>query len=150
MNNTVALSAANNGIVNASGSKDMKQQYDLDQIIGYTGVYTGSRGSLALQSAAWPSGGNAIGQGKNLSGKMMDGTTAKEGLVYHGLRSVDVTRTMQQGASYLYPFDAYPYLQSPSNKSTARSKDTFVLIAAGADRVYGTEDDIASFGDIQP
>ena len=67
-------------------------------------------------------------------------------VLYHGLRNVEVTRTLQSGASYIFPYDAYPYLQNPANQKSARSKDTFILIAAGADRVYGKDDDIASFG----
>ncbi len=34
--------------------------------------------------------------------------------------------------------------------STARSKDTYILISAGPDRVYGTADDICSFGTVAP
>lgn len=33
---------------------------------------------------------------------------------------------------------------------TPRAKDTFILISAGADRIYGTIDDVASFGSVLP
>jgi prepilin-type N-terminal cleavage/methylation domain-containing protein len=153
-NITTPAANVDNGIVNAPGATAaVKQihQYDLDQIIGYTGVFstTSVRGSMTLQTGNFPAG-ICIGQGKDLNGKMMDGTNAKEQAPIHGLRNVDVNRTMAQGtASYIYPFDAYSYLQNPANKNTPRSKDTFVLIAAGADRIYGTEDDITSFGDVK-
>ncbi len=39
------------------------------------------------------------------------------------------------------------YFQHPSVPTTPREKDRFVLIAAGKDRIYGTSDDIASWGD---
>lgn len=47
----------------------------------------------------------------------------------------------------------------PTNKSTPaganatgtpRVKDTYILISAGIDRIYGTDDDITSFGDVVP
>lgn len=140
-----------NGVVNPVASRDPNQQYDLDQIIGYTGVFSGTRGSLTLQTGAFPATGNSIGRGKDLNGKMMDGVTPKDTqVIIHGLRNVDVTKTMTQGQpSFIYPFDAYSYLQNPANKNSPRAKDTYILIAAGADRVYGTEDDITSFGDLK-
>ncbi len=42
---------------------------------------------------------------------------------------------------------------NPSGNPTAgvcRAKDTFVIISAGADRIYGTKDDITSFGSVMP
>ena len=36
------------------------------------------------------------------------------------------------------------YLRNPSNKDLPRGKDTFILISAGPDRVYGTSDDLFS------
>ena len=49
-----------------------------------------------------------------------------------------------------YPYDLHAYLRSPQNDNQARQKDGFILISAGSDRVYGTSDDITSFGAIAP
>jgi hypothetical protein len=40
----------------------------------------------------------------------------------------------------------------PSENATGspRGKDGFILISAGKDRTYGTEDDITSFGSVEP
>ena len=158
MDHNASLSAVNNGIVNDEGQKDQKQQYDLDQIIGYTGIFTGTRpGPLTLVQKSSktdiPRTGHSIGTGKSPTPYYGGPAPANPPVTnfYHGLNSVFTDATTQQGqATYMYPYDAYAYLQSPANMTTARSKDTFILIAAGADRVYGTEDDIASFGDVQP
>ena len=57
--------------------------------------------------------------------------------------------------------DALNYLKAPNAPvpsgfsatnqmgATPRSKDSFILISAGADRIYGTMDDITSFGSIE-
>ena len=50
-------------------------------------------------------------------------------------------------ASYTYPYDARAYFLSPS-EATARQADRYVLISAGPDRVYGTEDDVTNFGKV--
>jgi hypothetical protein len=52
--------------------------------------------------------------------------------------------------NFQYPYDTYPYFTNPSIPNTARSKDGYILISAGADRVYGTNDDICSFGSVVP
>lgn len=64
----------------------------------------------------------------------------------HGLRSVNTTATLTGTA----PFDAYPYFLNPNIPDTPRQKDTFILIAAGPDRIYGTADDITNFGSVLP
>jgi len=69
----------------------------------------------------------------------------------HGLTKVDPTRVLDKsGANYEYPYDAFPYFQNPSTPNTPRQKDSYILISAGADRVYGTSDDICNFGDVNP
>lgn len=66
-----------------------------------------------------------------------------------GLRTADPAATMATK-----PFDAYAYLTDPATLGQtirrARKKDSFVLISAGRDRVYGTPDDITNFGAVQP
>lgn len=62
---------------------------------------------------------------------------------------------------YVYPFDFEAYVGAPTNSAygpagsnfyqkNARQKDGFILISAGPDRIYGTNDDITNFGDIRP
>jgi hypothetical protein len=79
--------------------------------------------------------------------------------------------TPPTGLTYRFPYDAYPYfrnqsLSSPSESDTATytaaattpplrndvpyGKDGYILISAGADRVYGTRDDETSFGEAGP
>ena len=55
------------------------------------------------------------------------------------------------------PYDAYGYFASPASvagatpdQTLARQKDSFILISAGKDRVYGTPDDITNFGSVLP
>jgi hypothetical protein len=43
-------------------------------------------------------------------------------------------------------YDAYPYFTGSAG--TPREKDAYILISAGADRVYGTADDITNFGTV--
>ncbi len=57
---------------------------------------------------------------------------------------------MTPGATgYVYPYDAYPYFTDPNNSTQPRQKDGYILICAGPDGVYGTEDDITSFGSVR-
>lgn len=48
------------------------------------------------------------------------------------------------------PNNAYPYFRNPSLSAggtpTPYGKDAFILISAGPDRIYGTSDDITTFG----
>ena len=66
------------------------------------------------------------------------------GNIYHGLRTVTWTATPSLGSQF--PYDAYPYLIGSSG--TVRQKDSYILISAGADRIYGTADDIVNFGTV--
>ena len=88
----------------------------------------------------------------------------------NGLRTLYTTRTIDKGNAiashntYAYPYDAYDYFVDPSTydrtqatlsdagyagKKT-RKKDSYVLVSAGRDRVYGTADDITNFGNVLP
>ena len=77
----------------------------------------------------------------------------------HGLRNVDTMAVLGpvSDPNYDYPYDAYPYLRNPQlsgpqNSNTAtqvpREKDKYILISAGPDRIYGTNDDITNFGSV--
>jgi type II secretory pathway pseudopilin PulG len=105
--------------------------YDISQLLPYTGTNP------------------PIGEGKRIAAKeYVNSTTYPR----HGLQTVrpDTSLNAQPpaGLNYAYPYDAFPYLENPGSKGVARQKDGYILISAGADRVYGTRDDIASFGSV--
>jgi len=65
----------------------------------------------------------------------------------HGLRNLGLdTDPLLSNA----PNDAIPYLRSTTIPSGPRTPDSFILIGAGPDRLYGTADDITSFGSVIP
>lgn len=86
--------------------------------------------------------------------------TAGTSVVYAGLG------TIGEGPSPLYPApyglvfgkdgddddttadfaDVAAYLKDPANPGTYRNKDSYILVAAGKDRIFGTKDDITNFG----
>jgi hypothetical protein len=88
----------------------------------------------------------------------------------HGLKTADPAKSIHKGvqnSGVTYqapPYDAYDYLVEPSSYDPAkttmtaadyagkrtRKKDSYVLISAGRDRIYGTEDDIVNFGSVLP
>jgi hypothetical protein len=135
-------------------------QYDLHQIIGYTGAMIGTGRKPAGPNVGW-------------SGNPMHGLSAT------AADPVDVVSTLRPpgagAVKYYYPFNAYAYFRNPSlstpvdwtvdssgtptadptysNTSAARNdvpfqKDGFILISAGPDRIYGTKDDITNFGGV--
>lgn len=136
----------NNVVVNRTNQQGLLGQYNLLEIAAYT------------QSS--------IGVGRKLKPADYRAHEGSPVLNYpHGLISVDPTKTMQKSdtANYRYPYDAYAYLTEPSSNDTtlaagnarmlrhqARKKDSFILISAGKDRVYGTEDDLTNFGSVLP
>jgi prepilin-type N-terminal cleavage/methylation domain-containing protein len=135
--------------VRGTGTPTAAAQYDLAGIYGYTG--------------------SAIGEGKSgecwlttpPSGQLYDVPDVPGG-PYHGLRTiVDNTRLSSIGEVMPtppgvgpwpsdIPYNAFAYLQNPSIAGQPRGKDSYILISAGADRVYGTADDITSFGAVMP
>jgi prepilin-type N-terminal cleavage/methylation domain-containing protein len=86
--------------------------------------------------------------------------TAGTGTTYAGLG------TIGEGASPLYPApyglkfgkdgddddsaadfaNVNAYLIDPANPTSYRNKDSYILVAAGKDRIFGTKDDITNFG----
>ncbi len=130
--------------------------YDISQIIAYTAPYTGTWPNLTRDSN-WPpkSGagntptGRSIGIGKS-SPRQYTFPGANQ---YHGLFMSKWTSlsapppSMTNGSTtYVYPYDAYPYLIGQAGG--VRQKDSYILISAGADRIYGTDDDICNFGTV--
>jgi type II secretory pathway pseudopilin PulG len=138
-NNNI-INTMDSGITGASTGGARVGQYDLAAISGYTN--------------------SPIGVGKRVrSSDYVGGATFPN----HGLRSVNLNATLDasvSGATYVYPYDAYPFFRNSSigepNNTTAaarrqdvaREKDRYILISAGIDRVFGTKDDLCSFGAI--
>lgn len=124
-------------------------EYDISQIIAYTQSYNGA----------------CIGEGKTLPQYVAAGSVVA-GASHHGLNSIGASSPTQTltGAvgtsTFTYPYPAYPYFKDPNSPAYsagppqilpyARAKDSYILISAGSDRVYGTADDITSFGDVRP
>lgn len=71
---------------------------------------------------------------------------------WHGLRRIGspyaagVTSYNSDGYNSNGAWDGLAYFTNPSLPTTARCQDTYVLIAAGKDRTYGSADDITNFG----
>lgn len=99
-------------------------QYDLAQIIGYTNT--------------------AIGVGRSPKSAYVGNTGT------HGLNKCNSSKSLDPtNANYYYPYDLYPYLTNPAIVNTPRNKDGYILISAGPDRIYGTDDDICNFGSVK-
>ena len=100
------------------------QQYDLQQIIGYTST--------------------SIGVGRSPQSPYVGNTGT------NGLNNCNSAKSMDSAnANYYYPYDLYPYLTNPAIANTPRNKDGYILISAGPDRIYGTDDDICNFGSVK-
>jgi len=157
LNNVITVGAA------AATPGQTAGQYQLEQIIGYTGAYTGTWPSLSPDTAASPAG-KSIGEGKTvIKGAQYtnSGSPVTSPATYHGLRTIATAldaSTAKGDPKFTYPYDAYAYLRNPQlstinaanahSGDVARQKDGFILISAGPDRIYGTEDDITSFGSV--
>jgi prepilin-type N-terminal cleavage/methylation domain-containing protein len=64
------------------------------------------------------------------------------GFKRHGLRFIGGTSPdNNDGQNDTNARDAQPFLENTSLTGTPRRKDSFILIGAGADRIYGTDDD---------
>ena len=113
-----------------------------------------------------PNGGNSIGIGKApkldymTNGSVATPAVPSAAAYYHGLQfaasnanagsTTDLRATLDKGVGgATYPYDIRAYLTSP-NAVGARQGDRYVLISAGKDRVYGTEDDLTNFGSVLP
>jgi prepilin-type N-terminal cleavage/methylation domain-containing protein len=135
--------------VRGTGTPTAAAQYDLAGIYGYTGSAIGEGKSAEYWLTAPPAG-------------QIYSESDVPGGPYHGLRTiVDNTRLSSIGEVMPtppgvgpwpsdIPYNAFAYLQNPSIAGQPRGKDSYILISAGPDRVYGTADDIASFGSVMP
>jgi prepilin-type N-terminal cleavage/methylation domain-containing protein len=120
-------------------------QFDLRQIIGYTGTNIGAGRKLGSDPIGW-------GTGPVAHGLRMD------------VKSVNMS-VQPANPEYRFPYDAYPYFRNQSLSSPSETDSTFasgprndvpygqnayILISAGPDRVYGTKDDVTNFGEAGP
>lgn len=73
-------------------------------------------------------------------------TDTRIGGKVHGLKALGT-------ASEVFPpttgsANLIPYLKDPSNSTYPRQRDGYILISAGADGIFGTVDDVCSFGSL--
>lgn len=145
----VSIGGLDNGSqVRDANNNVISTQYDLNSILPYTDP---------------DASGNYIGEGKGLKASEYT-TTPSAGSFPHGLRTVDSTKSLNRNgpngnAGYVYPYDAFPYFvnsafppsvaANPNGTGTPKQKNAFILISAGADRVYGTNDDIVNYGNVE-
>lgn len=119
----IVKNANDNPVVTVGVTGVADPQYDLNQITSYTGADIG------------------IGRSKP--------TGAAD--LKHGLAGpVDPSKALDSNQQ---PFNAYAYFlnaQSTATEPNARQKDSYILISAGRDRIYGTADDITNFGSVTP
>ena len=88
-----------------------------------------------------------------------------QGLFSTVTTSATTSASLDKGdtTNYKYPYDAFAYFLSANFKGLVldsanykitplypRQKDGYILISPGPDRTYGTNDDICSFGDVNP
>jgi prepilin-type N-terminal cleavage/methylation domain-containing protein len=131
---TTGTTASNNPVV-TDGTGARVGQYDLSQIEGYV---IGDKKT-------------SIGSGKRLDSIDYQNVPVGE----HGLKTVTPAaegRHLPTGAAnpnFNYPYDLHVALRSPAARNTPKQKDGFIIIGAGVDRVYGTNDDITNFGPYQ-
>jgi type II secretory pathway pseudopilin PulG len=142
--NGVISSKNNQNIQTTNSLSGSLDPYDLSQIYGYTRQQTG---------------GNFIGVSKRPPRSDYPQGTTPNPPYAQGLATADPSHLLNPGQtpppgvsspSYVFPLDAYPYLADPQFPNTARRKDSYILISAGPDRIYGTFDDITNFGSVRP
>jgi prepilin-type N-terminal cleavage/methylation domain-containing protein len=77
-----------------------------------------------------------------------------QGLFDLGPAAQQMTDTWDShNANFAIPYFKHATLNAAgtsNDQGTPRSKDSFILISAGADRIFGTNDDLASFGTVGP
>ncbi|MEM6315122.1 MAG: type II secretion system protein [Planctomycetota bacterium] len=101
------------------GDNSIRGQYDLSQVIGYTGSGITAGGDQPDDAPDANHGLQALAN--NGGGTDTDGERA---------------------------FGFTVYFANPEVAGQPRQKDGFILISAGRDRIYGTRDDITNFGGI--
>jgi type II secretory pathway pseudopilin PulG len=139
--------------------------YDINQIAGYTRAPGTPPGAPTIIGAEKES----INPYKaGTAGTWPNGSPKANTIPMQGLNIVTANPpavlSPPTDPNYNYPYDAFPYFYNPNasagagtigqaviqNVAQARSQDGFILISAGEDRIYGTADDITSFGSVLP
>jgi prepilin-type N-terminal cleavage/methylation domain-containing protein len=96
------------------------------------------------------SGGPLTLAGKNQSGRNPAVPNGLWKLASSDSAARGMTDTWDKNyANYAITYFKHPSLNPPgtiNEAGTPRSKDSFILISAGADRIFGTTDDLTSFG----
>jgi type II secretory pathway pseudopilin PulG len=105
-------------------------QYDLRQLTPYTSSQIGLAGAAAH-------GLRELGPDDPIPHAAVDAKVPAKGLQYFRQPQSD-------------PNDPAVFKNLKNAEGTPRQRDRYVLISAGPDRVYGTADDITSFGDVNP
>lgn len=124
------VSGAPSVVVTNTTNYAQQGQYDLNQVIGYTGTN--------------------IGAGKDQDvGKEYIPALRPNERPFHGFRTANPANSVNQanrppgdGPTYVYPYDLNAYMRHPTLAGAAKQQDGYLLISAGADRIYGTKDDI--------
>jgi len=138
---------AANGIVTLGASTIGSSQYDLHHMLAYTATI----------------GTQSLGVGKKPPKYYAAGAVITPPSYMHGLTDPapqsPITNSGPNQNLYQYPLQAFAYLRNHAlsggpgpfaTPNIARNKDSFILISAGTDRIYGTADDITNFGDVLP
>jgi hypothetical protein len=150
----ISPTAANNSVITDNSTPTARLgPYDISQIIGYTQSFSGTWPTLTADAAFPPAAASrSIGVKKMPAIFQKGSAKSASGASFHGLRTVDPTAVMDKTSTtaYQYPYDAFPYFQNPNTPNIPRQKDGYILISAGPDRIYGTNDDICNFGDVVP
>lgn len=131
--------------VGPSNPVNASAQYDLGHVLGYTSIATTTSSGYVLRPPSSISIGRAGALGASLRRNTVAGT--------HGLSFLDKDASTDKiapaGRTARFPYEFSSYLTNPNLPGNPRAKDTYVLIAAGPDRIYGTDDDITTFGDVK-
>jgi prepilin-type N-terminal cleavage/methylation domain-containing protein len=141
--NTTAVGSdtdlANSIIV--AGASGGVATYGTAQFISYVGNGTDGRQigeGIELPASRYKATGANAGTYSVMGNRVTNG--------YHGLRTIAASRDSFDATTF-YPYDAYTYFKNPAN-GKPRGEGRYLLISAGRDRVYGTDDDITNFGKV--
>jgi hypothetical protein len=116
-----------------NGNQPADYQYDLRDIYPYTYSHIGLVAQNSSMNAVMH---NLVGVGTSFSGSVTN-TTA-----------LNSAGPVQNGGLYFTNQSIPPTGPDPNWTGRPRSVDQFILISAGKDGIYGTPDDITSFGSV--
>ena len=110
---------------------------------------TGNQQYRVFQTAPYtkPANGAFIGPTPTIAGKRLEHGLTVQGGPGTPMKPYPLNATENKG-NELIPYLMNRQVPVSGGEITPRGKDKFVLIGAGADRVYGTDDDLTSFGSV--